>query len=202
MNGTGSRGFPWLEVTVESIDNGLADVVDQFGEHKSVRVDILRSKGDQPQVGERWIIDRAFGTWTFAAVIGYVPPEPPPPPDPPDPPEIMVVGALPYLSSVVVTGSLAGPLRIELPMQLRQWSMTILAKRPGVTTVATLWLGSGQQIGTTIQLNNNWPTQVVEEVEFDLAVGDLLYSTIGSYGPSYSATKDERLAIQTLGVLL
>lgn len=69
--GTSIRGLPWMEVVVESIDGHLADVVDQFGQHKTVRIDVMRAKGvGAPEVGERWMIDRALGFWTFAAVIG------------------------------------------------------------------------------------------------------------------------------------
>lgn len=70
--GIPSGGMPWLEVIVIEVDEvkKIAHVIDNFGESHRVRTDILRAKGPAPEVGERWILDRALGHWTFAAYKG------------------------------------------------------------------------------------------------------------------------------------
>lgn len=62
--------FP-LRVQVLEVDSqGIAHVRDELGGYKTVTTAIQRAKGDPPQPGETWIIDRALGgQWTFAAIV-------------------------------------------------------------------------------------------------------------------------------------
>jgi hypothetical protein len=70
-NGTDSHGFAWKAVTVRMVNlrRRLALCEDEFGRHMEIRCDIMRSKGNLPETGEQWIIDRALGDWQFAAIL-------------------------------------------------------------------------------------------------------------------------------------
>lgn len=69
--GTDSHGAAWKAVLVRSVDHHrrLALVTDQFGKDMEIRCDILRAKGNLPEPGEQWIIDRHYGVWIFGAII-------------------------------------------------------------------------------------------------------------------------------------
>lgn len=69
MNPTGYRGLPYLKGVVTDVTGNMAVVVDQYGKHRAVRVDIRRSKGPFPRVGETWVLDRELGPWTFSACL-------------------------------------------------------------------------------------------------------------------------------------
>lgn len=71
LAGSESHGFAWKGVTVRSVntDTRLALVIDDLGKRMEVRCDIIRAKGNLPEPGEQWIIDRSLGIWTFAAII-------------------------------------------------------------------------------------------------------------------------------------
>lgn len=59
----------WRLVTITAIDGDVAFCRDEFGQMVEVPLDVQRAKGFAPAVGERWAIDRTFGTWTFAATV-------------------------------------------------------------------------------------------------------------------------------------
>lgn len=67
-------GFDAMVVRIEDVSDRIAHVVDGFGRHISVNIDIRRSSGPRPRVGERWVIDRAFGDWTLTAIVRSIPP--------------------------------------------------------------------------------------------------------------------------------
>lgn len=67
--GTGAMGSPWLSVQIDDITGNIASVTDQFGKQRSVRTDYQRAKGIRPRVGEKWVIDRSLGFWTFACTL-------------------------------------------------------------------------------------------------------------------------------------
>lgn len=64
--------MPWVTCQVISIDMGnyQATVIDSMSRQIPIRLDIQRAKGQLPEVGERWIIDKTYGVWTFAALLG------------------------------------------------------------------------------------------------------------------------------------
>lgn len=68
-------GFQQKMVYIEEIADGFAHCIDGFGKTEVVPVIVMRAKGSTPQVGESWIIDRAMGDWTFAAVTNHQTPE-------------------------------------------------------------------------------------------------------------------------------
>lgn len=59
----------WRLVVITAIDGDTAVCRDEFGQVVEVPLDVQRAKGFAPAVGERWVIDRTFGRWTFAAGI-------------------------------------------------------------------------------------------------------------------------------------
>jgi hypothetical protein len=67
-------GLSWLKVTVDSLGGNRALVTDQYGRPHSVRLDIRRGGGPFPREGEKWVIDRSLGFWSFAALIVADPP--------------------------------------------------------------------------------------------------------------------------------
>lgn len=72
LPGLTGMGFPWKIATVVSItsdDPRLCVVRDQFGKYQTLRRDLTRAKGGQPQVGEKWLIDTVLGYWTFACAL-------------------------------------------------------------------------------------------------------------------------------------
>lgn len=78
------QGLSYLVVTVQSVDGNLAFVrADQAGGRTFyVRRDFMRAKGDLPEPGERWIIDRPYGVdgWIFSLLISPSKTAPPPTP--------------------------------------------------------------------------------------------------------------------------
>lgn len=73
--GVNSVGLPWEVVKVTEIgDDGLAEVTNHIGKQRRIKIGFLRAKGALPRVGERWVIDKSMGYWTFAAVIEADPP--------------------------------------------------------------------------------------------------------------------------------
>jgi hypothetical protein len=72
------QGLSALAVTVLSVDGNTAYVRnDHTGTTFPVARDVLRAHALPPMPGERWIVDRAYGTdWTFAAIIGGDPVNP------------------------------------------------------------------------------------------------------------------------------
>lgn len=72
------QGLSILAVTVLSVDGNTAYVRnDHTGTTFPVARDVLRAHALPPMPGERWIVDRAYGTdWTFAAIIGGDPVNP------------------------------------------------------------------------------------------------------------------------------
>lgn len=69
-----AEGFPYRQVTVESISSTTAQVVDRYGAHIGLSTLYRRGGGPFPRVGEVWIIDRALGFWTFSALVTKAPP--------------------------------------------------------------------------------------------------------------------------------
>jgi microcystin-dependent protein len=69
--GSTGHGFAWQPVWVRSVDHDtrLAVCTDQFGKDLSVRCDIMRAKGNLPDPGEQWIIEKPYGQWIFGAII-------------------------------------------------------------------------------------------------------------------------------------
>jgi hypothetical protein len=67
-----SRGFEHKRVRIETVDSrkSIAICRDDFGRIVEVRTDVLRAKGEVPKVGEFWYVDRQYGGWTFALVVG------------------------------------------------------------------------------------------------------------------------------------
>lgn len=61
-------------VQIEEINGDLADCIDEMGRHVTISTLFQRAKGAKPRVGEQWIIDRAFGRWSFAAIVNAQPP--------------------------------------------------------------------------------------------------------------------------------
>lgn len=64
-------GLPWEVVVIRGIDQttGMAEVENSIGKVRRIPMVIQRSKGALPVVGERWVIDRTIGQWTFTAVL-------------------------------------------------------------------------------------------------------------------------------------
>jgi hypothetical protein len=58
-------------VEVLHVEGNLATVRDKHGVRKEIRVDVLRYKGDPPEPGEVWVLDRTLGHMTFSAIVGY-----------------------------------------------------------------------------------------------------------------------------------
>lgn len=69
--GSSGHGAAYKEVLVQAVDYKVskAVVIDQLGKQMQVRCDIMRAKGNVPAVGERWLVDRQYGVWTFAAIM-------------------------------------------------------------------------------------------------------------------------------------
>lgn len=65
------HGISHKEVTVMTVDTStrIATCRDRFGKTEQVRCDIMRAKGNLPEPRERWLIDRQYGQWTFAAIL-------------------------------------------------------------------------------------------------------------------------------------
>jgi len=72
------QGLSTLAVTVLSVDGNTAYVRSEHtGASFPVARDVLRAHALPPMPGERWIVDRSFGTdWTFAAIVGGNPVNP------------------------------------------------------------------------------------------------------------------------------
>lgn len=88
LPGSSSYGLAWKQVTVMSVDGNIAKVRDQLSATFDMDRTKLRAKGDPPEVGETWIVDRSYGNeWTFALIIG----KPIPTPPIPRPPQVYVV---------------------------------------------------------------------------------------------------------------
>jgi hypothetical protein len=73
-----TQGLSILAVTVLSVSGNTAYVRnDHTGTSFPVARDVLRAHALPPMPGERWVVDKAFGTdWTFAAIIGGDPVNP------------------------------------------------------------------------------------------------------------------------------
>lgn len=69
MNIKNSMGLPYMSAIVTSVGINTAVVTDQYGKIHTVRTDIRRGKGPFPRVGEKWLIDRELGPWTFSACL-------------------------------------------------------------------------------------------------------------------------------------
>lgn len=69
MNIKNTQGLPYMKAVVTDVTDRMAIVVDQFGKHHDVRIDLRRGKGPFPRVGEMWLLDRELGPWTFAACM-------------------------------------------------------------------------------------------------------------------------------------
>lgn len=69
------QGLPWEVVIVRGIDTttNVAEVENHIGVMRQVPMAVLRTKGAKPLVGERWVIDKSLGQWTFAAVLEATP---------------------------------------------------------------------------------------------------------------------------------
>jgi hypothetical protein len=71
-NGGGSAmDVPFVQAKVLSIDieKNVALCRDSLSRMLSIRLDIQRSKGQKPECGETWIVDKYYGVWTFAALM-------------------------------------------------------------------------------------------------------------------------------------
>jgi microcystin-dependent protein len=70
--GSASHGAAQKSVRVQTVEPStrIATCIDNLGKTMQIRYDIMRSKGNMPEPGETWIVDRQlFNTWTFAAII-------------------------------------------------------------------------------------------------------------------------------------
>ncbi len=66
----GTIGLAFKRVLIEEITlDGMAVCRDQFGKIMQVTTRVQRAKGLLPKVGERWLVDRSLGMWTFAAIL-------------------------------------------------------------------------------------------------------------------------------------
>lgn len=73
----GTRGdLPWVRVRVEEVvsEEGYALCRDEYGKERTVAL-LTSSRGLLPRVGERWIVTRQLGQWTFAVNIETKPHE-------------------------------------------------------------------------------------------------------------------------------
>lgn len=68
-----SRGFSVMAVTVEEVaPNGMALCVDQTGRNVQVSSTLMTAKGQLPQIGELWLIDKTqTGYWMFSAILKF-----------------------------------------------------------------------------------------------------------------------------------
>lgn len=65
-----------LVVRVDEVNSeGAALCSDTYGQTHLIPTSARRGKGGLPRPGEYWVIDRAFGDWTFAAVLDAALPE-------------------------------------------------------------------------------------------------------------------------------
>jgi hypothetical protein len=70
-----SVGFNQIQVTVQSITNGLAMVSDKYGRiYPPISVQNMVGSGAFPQVGEDWMVSRVNGNWTFQSKAISIPP--------------------------------------------------------------------------------------------------------------------------------
>ena len=74
MGLTRADGPAWRVVTVEEVTGAQALCRDDSGKTMIVRTDLRRGGGPAPRQGERWILDRALGRWTFVASFASAPP--------------------------------------------------------------------------------------------------------------------------------
>ncbi len=75
QHSTNGIGFESLAVYVESVgEDGYAVCKSEFGKFYKINSHIRRGGGPQPRNGERWVIDRTLGFWTFAALLNPNPP--------------------------------------------------------------------------------------------------------------------------------
>jgi hypothetical protein len=67
-----------VAVVIQGIHEGtdIAVVIDQWGKKREIRADLLPGKGRAPAAGEKWIINKVLGQWSFVAYDG--PPDPVP----------------------------------------------------------------------------------------------------------------------------
>jgi hypothetical protein len=74
---SGSIGHQYRRVFVERIleDSQMAICRDSLRQELFVPLHTLRAKSAWPAYGETWMVERTMGDWTFAAIIGYVPPK-------------------------------------------------------------------------------------------------------------------------------
>lgn len=74
MAETNSIGFSSMAVFIESIQDGSALCFTEFQRPIRLNVNIRRGGGPLPREGERWLIDRTLGNWTFASLLNPNPP--------------------------------------------------------------------------------------------------------------------------------
>lgn len=69
--GGGGQGVAWISGLVTAVDtpNNKAVVVDQLLQTHELPLNGMRAKGLPPQVGERWILHKQFGTWFWAGLL-------------------------------------------------------------------------------------------------------------------------------------
>ena len=75
LQNTASVGFSMQEVKVREVlpDRNMALCLDNFGYEVRVSLHPLRARR-LPLVGERWVVDRQLGGWSFVApMTNYVP---------------------------------------------------------------------------------------------------------------------------------
>lgn len=67
---TNGLGGEVLQVTIRELDEDrpIARCVDTMGRYVDVATSVYRT-AIQPAVGQIWLVDRTYGTWTFAAYI-------------------------------------------------------------------------------------------------------------------------------------
>lgn len=74
--GTLNTGMPFKACVVQSVQQGVALVMDQFQEQLRVSCVQMSAKGLSPQPGERWMLDRQYDSWQFALLLQAAPSAP------------------------------------------------------------------------------------------------------------------------------
>jgi hypothetical protein len=76
FSGYASSGFNVRQVTIEELvpSRGLI-ICKEISTGRPMEVPLLPVRVRVPRVGEQWLLDRAYGPWSFAAIVSDVKPE-------------------------------------------------------------------------------------------------------------------------------